>query len=52
MHHAAPQITKHRGARIRKGDYYGPFASIWAVNRALNTLERAFLLRSWYAKLL
>ena len=44
--HAAPQITKHRGARIRKGDYYGPFASIWAVNRALNTLERAFLLRS------
>lgn len=44
--HEAPQITKHRGARMRKGDYYGPFASIWAVNRALNTLERAFLLRS------
>ncbi len=44
--HEAPQITKHRGARGRKGDYYGPFASVWAVNRALNALERAFLLRS------
>ena len=44
--HPAPQITKHRGARSRKGDYYGPFASVWAVNRTLNALERAFLLRS------
>ncbi len=44
--HLAPQITKHRGARSRKGDYFGPFASVWAVNRTLNALERAFLLRS------
>ena len=44
--HAAPQITKHRGARSQKGDYFGPFASVWAVNRTLNALERAFLLRS------
>ena len=44
--HAAPQITKHRGARSRKGDYFGPFASVWAVNRTLNSLQRAFLLRS------
>jgi excinuclease ABC subunit C len=44
--HPAPQITKHRGARSRKGDYYGPFASVWAVNRTLNALQRAFLLRS------
>ena len=44
--HVAPQITKHRGARSRKGDYFGPFASVWAVNRTLNALERAFLLRS------
>ncbi len=46
MDHEAPQILKHRGARGRKGDYFGPFASVWAVNRALNALERAFLLRS------
>jgi excinuclease ABC subunit C len=44
--HWAPQILKHRGARTRKGRYYGPFASAGAVNRTINTLERAFLLRS------
>jgi excinuclease ABC subunit C len=44
--HEAPQIVKHRGARKRKGDYYGPFASVWAVNRTINALQRAFLLRS------
>jgi excinuclease ABC subunit C len=44
--HLAPQIAKHRGGRDRKGDYFGPFASVWAVNRTLNALERAFLLRS------
>jgi excinuclease ABC subunit C len=44
--HLAPQIAKHRGARSRKGDYYGPFASVWAVNRTITALERAFLIRS------
>jgi excinuclease ABC subunit C len=44
--HAAPQIAKHRGARHQKGDYFGPFASVWAVNRTMNALQRAFLLRS------
>lgn len=44
--HAAPQLTKHRGARNRKGDFYGPFASVWAVNRTINALQRAFLLRT------
>ena len=43
---AAPQIMKHRGARTRKGDYFGPFASAGAVNRTINMLQRAFLLRS------
>ena len=44
--HWAPQILKHRGARTRPGQYYGPFASVWAVNRTINALQRAFLLRS------
>jgi excinuclease ABC subunit C len=44
--HVAPRITKHRGARQRKGDYFGPFATVWSVNRTLNALQRAFLLRS------
>src|SRR5215210_5958920 len=42
----APQVVKHRGARNRPGHYYGPFASVWAVNRTVNALQRAFLLRS------
>jgi excinuclease ABC subunit C len=42
----APQIAKHRGARTLKGDYFGPFASAGAVNRTINTLQRAFLLRT------
>jgi len=44
--HVAPQIMKHRGARSRPGDYYGPFASAQAVHRTITALERAFLLRS------
>ncbi|MCP8937040.1 excinuclease ABC subunit UvrC [Alsobacter sp. SYSU M60028] len=44
--HVSPQLTKHRGARNRPGDYFGPFASVWAVNRTLSALQRAFLLRS------
>jgi len=44
--HAYPQLLKHRGAKTIKGVYYGPFASAGAVTRTLNTLQRAFLLRS------
>ena len=44
--HPAPQIKKHRGAHTTEGDYFGPFASTWAVNRTLNTLQKAFLLRT------
>src|ERR687893_3145515 len=44
--HEAPQVVKHRGARNRPGSYFGPFANVWAVNRTINALQRAFLLRS------
>ncbi|HEY5795388.1 MAG TPA: excinuclease ABC subunit UvrC [Bosea sp. (in: a-proteobacteria)] len=44
--HEAPQIAKHRGSRQRKGDYFGPFASVWAVERTIDALQKAFLLRS------
>ena len=43
--HAFPQISKHRGAKKSKGNYYGPFASAGAVNRTLTQLQRVFLLR-------
>ena len=44
--HEFPQLLKHRGAKTSNGVYFGPFASAGAVNRTLNTLQRAFLLRS------
>jgi excinuclease ABC subunit C len=44
--HPIPQITKHRGARNRPGEYFGPFASAGAVNRTIVALQRAFLLRN------
>ena len=43
--HAFPQISKHRGAKKSKGNYYGPFSSAGAVNRTLTQLQRVFLLR-------
>ncbi|MEA3535344.1 excinuclease ABC subunit UvrC [Rhizobium sp. CC-YZS058] len=42
----APALYKHRGARSRKGQYFGPFASAGAVGRTINSLQRAFLLRT------
>ncbi|MDW8443573.1 MAG: excinuclease ABC subunit UvrC [Acetobacteraceae bacterium] len=44
--HPFPQLVKHRGSQTRKGHYYGPYASAWAVNQAITALQRAFLLRT------
>ncbi|MDP3746231.1 MAG: excinuclease ABC subunit UvrC [Phenylobacterium sp.] len=44
--HPAAQLRKHRGAHTIKGDYFGPFASAHSVTKTLNTLQKAFLLRS------
>ena len=44
--HPYPQIAKHRGAQVRKGSYWGPFASAWAVNQTVTAMQRVFLLRS------
>nr|WP_155135073.1 excinuclease ABC subunit UvrC [Pseudovibrio flavus] len=51
--HEAPAIIKHRGARNRKGSYFGPFASAGAVNDTINAMQKAFHIRncsdSYYA---
>ncbi len=44
--HTFPQIAKHRGPHTRKADYFGPFASAWAVNQTVTAMQRVFLLRS------
>ena len=44
--HKFPRIERHRGAKNKLGKYYGPFASSLAVNMAIKTIQRIFLLRS------
>lgn len=44
--HPFPQIAKHRGAQLRKGSYWGPFASAWSVNQTVQAIQRVFLLRT------
>src|SRR5271168_100710 len=44
--HPFPQIAKHRGAQVRKGSYWGPFASAWAVNQTVTAMQRVFLVRA------
>lgn len=44
--HDYPLVTKHRGAKKQKGQYYGPFASAGDVNRTISILQRVFMLRN------
>ena len=44
--HPSPGLFKHRGARTKSGEFFGPFASAGAVDRTIHALQRAFLLRS------
>lgn len=44
--HEAPQVLKYRGSKKDRGDYFGPFASANAVTRTIDTLQKAFLLRT------
>ena len=44
--HDFPLLTKHRGAHKRKGDYFGPFASVTSVNHTVTILQRGFMLRN------
>ena len=42
-----PQLTKHRGKKIRNGHYFGPFASAGSANWTIKILQKIFLLRVW-----
>ena len=44
--HDFGQLTKHRGRKSRRGEYFGPFASAGSVNRTVADLARAFMLRT------
>ena len=40
-----PKLSVHRGARSRKGRYFGPFANVGSVRTTLNLLQKLFMLR-------
>lgn len=41
-----PSLRKYRGSRQDKNKYFGPFASVLAVNSVVDILQKVFLLRS------
>ena len=41
-----PQILKHRGKQKIKGVYFGPYPSAGSVDKTINSLQKAFLIRS------
>jgi excinuclease ABC subunit C len=43
--HDFPQITLHRGAKKRKGKYFGPYPGIGAIKETLKLLQRIFPVR-------
>lgn len=43
--HDFPQVTFHRGAKKRKGQYFGPYPSAGAVRETLKMLQKIFPVR-------
>ena len=46
LNHPSPYITKHRGARAKGVEYFGPFASGQAVSDSITILQKAFMIRT------
>lgn len=44
--HKYPLITKYRGVKNNNGNYFGPFANAFEVNKTIDILRKSFLLRN------
>jgi excinuclease ABC subunit C len=44
--HPFPRVLKHRGTKTIQGKYFGPYASVTAVEECLIMLQKVFLLRN------
>ena len=40
-----PRIALHRGAKRKRGDYFGPFPNVGAVRESMNFLQKTFKVR-------
>jgi len=40
-----PRISMHRGAKKKRGDYYGPYPNVGAVKESLSFLQKTFKVR-------
>jgi excinuclease ABC subunit C len=43
--HEHPRLSFHRGTKKRKGTYFGPYPSAWAVRESLRSMQRIFPIR-------
>ncbi|GGF57921.1 excinuclease ABC subunit UvrC [Alteromonas lipolytica] len=43
--HEHPRLDFHRGPQKRKGEYFGPYPSAWAVRESLRTMQKLFPVR-------
>lgn len=43
--HTHPRLSFHRGPQKKKGEYFGPYPSAWAVRESLRTMQKIFPVR-------
>ena len=43
--HEHPRLSFHRGPQKKKGEYFGPYPSAWAVRESLRSMQKLFPVR-------
>lgn len=43
--HEHPRLAFHRGPKKKKGEYFGPYPSSWAVRESLRSMQKIFPIR-------